>query len=59
MGRPPLPPEEARRDMNLRLHPLTFAQLERMSAALKLPRTRIIERAVAELYPNVIQEEEW
>lgn len=57
MGRPPLPAGEARQDMNVRLHPLTLKQLDEMSVWLKQPRARIIERAVAELYPNIVTED--
>lgn len=54
MGRPPLPPDEVRQNIKLRLHPMCLEQLDELSEALKLPRARIVERAVAELHPNFV-----
>lgn len=55
-GRPPLPPGERRRDVNLRLHPLCLAQLDELTAQTGQPRARLIERAVAELHIQLTEQ---
>jgi len=54
-GRPPLPDGEQRQTINLRLQPVTMEQLEDLSKRLRTSRARIIERAVAELYPLIME----
>lgn len=58
VGRPPLPAGEARRKINLLVLPITIAQLDTLSATLDISRSKIVERAVAELYAHLIHEEE-